>query len=198
MKSVLFIAGMVASLSWWQWWFTPDQQGDRLLRCGEFAAAAEVYRDPMRVGVAWYQAGEFEKAEQAFAGLSTPDAEFNRGNCLVLRGKYEEAIERYDRALELRPDWNDAETNRQIAVLRARKISAQGGDMGDQRIGADEIKFDRNGESDSGQEMQSEDAEPMTESAMQALWLRKVQTKPADFLRSKFSYQLSLEEDKAP
>ncbi|SDP77385.1 hypothetical protein [Desulforhopalus singaporensis] len=36
-----------------------------------------------------------------------------------------------------------------------------------------------------GETMQLSDAE------MRAMWLRRVQTKPADFLRAKFAYQLA-------
>ena len=94
---------VVVALTWSGLWFTPDQQGQRLMDRSEFVQAAEKFRDPMRQGVAWFRAGEFEKAEQAFARIATPAAEFNRGNCLVFRGKYEEAVERFDRALQLDP-----------------------------------------------------------------------------------------------
>ncbi len=121
-----------------------------------FSGCGETFRDPMRQGVAWFRAGEFEKAEQAFARLATPEAEFNRGNCLIMRGKYEAAIERFDRALELRPGWTDAQANREIAVARAKLTKQKGGDMGDQKIGADDIVFDKNKKS-GGQETETED-----------------------------------------
>ena len=103
MKFVSLLAA-IGGITWWSLWFTPDQQGQRHMHRGEFRAAAETFRDPMRQGVAWFRAGEFEKAEQAFARSGAADAEFNRGNCLVMLGKYAPAIERYDRALELDPN----------------------------------------------------------------------------------------------
>ena len=185
--ATLALAGAV---TWTGLWFTPDQQGQRLLQRGEFQAAAATFRDPIRQGVAWFRAGEFEKAEQAFARTATPEAEFNRGNCLVMRGKYEAAIERFDRALELRPGWEDAQINRAVAVARAKLVDSTGGDMGDQKIGADEIKFDGKKNSE-GQDTEVDSSQAMSDSAMQALWLRRVQTKPADFLKAKFAYQLA-------
>jgi len=96
MKFVSLLAA-IGGITWWSLWFTPDQQGQRHMHRGEFRAAAETFRDPMRQGVAWFRAGEFEKAEQAFARSGTVEAEFNRGNCLVMLGKYQPAIERYKR-----------------------------------------------------------------------------------------------------
>ena len=185
--------GLLAVSSWWNLWFTPDQQGQRCMRRGEFQAAAQTFRDPMRQGVAWYRAGDFEKAEQAFARVDTASAEFNRGNCLVFRGKYEAAVERYDRALALDPELEDARINREIAATRAKRLEKQGGDMGDQKIGADEIVFDKEKKAE-GQDTETEEPQSLSDSAMQALWLRRVQTSPATFLKAKFAYQLSADQ----
>lgn len=185
---------MIGGITWTSLWFTPDQQGQRLMNRGEFETAAQTFRDPMRIGVAWFRAGEFEKAEQAFARATTAEAEFNRGNCLVMRGKYEEAVERFDRALELRADWEDPQVNRDIAIARAEMTKQEGGDMGDQKLGADEIVFDKN-KKPGGQDTETEASQPLSDSAMQEMWLRRVQTKPADFLRAKFAYQLAAGEE---
>lgn len=187
MKNVTVLV-MIGAMTWTGLWLTPDQQGQQLMNQGNYQAAAQTFKDPMRIGVAWFRAGEFEKAEQVFARVTTPEAEFNRGNCLVMRGKYDAAIERFDRALELRPGWSDAQINREIAVVRAQRTKQEGGDMGDQQIGADEIVFDKNKKSGE-QDTETEETQPLTDSAMQAMWLRRVQTKPADFLKAKFAYQ---------
>ena len=72
----------------------------------------------------------------------------------------------------------------------ALPVPARRGEMGDQQIGADEIVFDKDKNS-GGQDTETEKAQPLSDAAMQALWLRRVQTKPADFLKAKFAYQLS-------
>ena len=187
---------LIGSISWSYLWFTPDRQGQRLLDRGEFRAAAETFRDPVRQGVAWFRAGEFEQAERTFARVATPEAEFNRGNCLVMQGKYEAAIERYDRALELRPDMKDARVNRDIAIARAKSVERKGGDMGDQKLGADEITFDKTNSAE-GQETEMTGNQPLSDAQMQAVWLRRVQTKPAEFLKSKFAYQFATDSQPA-
>ena len=53
-------------------WFTPDQQGDRLMGRKAYAEAAKRYRDPLRIGTAYYRAGEFKEAAQAFGRIRVP------------------------------------------------------------------------------------------------------------------------------
>lgn len=185
-----------ASTAWLSLWFTPDQLGQRFLQRGEPQQAAEAFQDPMWQGTAWFRAGEFAKAEQAFARATTPDAEFNRGNCLVMLGRYEAAVQRYDQALQLRPDWSDAQVNRQIAAARAKLLERRGEDRGDQQLGADDITFEKRPNRE-GQDTEVQGEAPLTDAAMQSMWLRRVQTKPAEFLKVKFAYQLAAEREEA-
>ncbi len=188
---------MAVAITWAGLWLTPDQQGARHFERGEFNAAAQAFLDPMWQGAAWYRAGEFEKAAQAFARRDTVDAHYNQGNAWLLRGKYEAAIASYDRALAERPDWKEARENRELAAARAKQVERQGGDMGDQKIGADEIVFDNKAKKNEGQETQIAGEQAVTDASVQALWLRRVQTKPADFLKAKFAYQNAMEKEGA-
>ncbi len=187
---------LIVALSWTGWWLTPDQRGQRLFRDKQYRQAAEVFTDPDWQGAAWYRAGEFEKAAQAFARGSSPEARFNAGNAWMLLGKYEQAIAEYERALKLRPDWKAAEENRALAKARAKLRETQGGDLGDQQEGADEVVFDLNKER-GGQDTQIAGEQAASDNAVQAIWLRRVQTNPADFLRSKFAYQSALQQEGA-
>ncbi len=188
---ILTTIAILASFSWVGLWCSPEQFGQRLFNRGEFQDAAKTFQDPYRQGVAWFRAGEFEKAEQSFARVGTSESEYNRGNSLVMLGKYDAAVGRFDRAIELNPTWEDPQINREIAATRAKLLEQKGGDMGDQKIGADEIIFDKSNKSE-GEETQTEEGEPLSDSAIQELWLRRVQTKPASFLKAKFAYQLAV------
>lgn len=183
---------IISLLAFTGFWLTPDQHAQRLYRQDDFVGAAETYRDPIWAGTAWYRAGEFEKAAQAFSRRSTPEASFNEGNCWMLLGKYETAVECYDRALKQRPDWHEALENRELAAARAKLVERTGGDMGDQKLGADDVVFNPDQES-GGQETQVAGEGEMSDAAIQAMWLRRVQTKPADFLRSKFAFQQAMD-----
>lgn len=174
-------------------WFTADQQGQRAFREGRYKDAAEHFADPMWKGTALYRAGEFKEAQSVFARLDDAEAHYNRGNCFVFLGKYDDAMASYDRALARRPGWREAEENRAIAKTRAERTKQEGGDLGDQKLGADEIKFDK--KKPGGHETQVSGDQTSDPKSMQALWLRRVQTKPADFLKAKFAYQLEAGEE---
>lgn len=191
MKTLAFITAIWASL-----WLTPDQLGQHEFTEGKFEVAAQSFVDPMWQGAAWYRAGEFEKAAQVFARLDTADANFNQGNAWLMRGKYETAITSYDRALEKRPDWREAQENRELAEARARMVEQTGGEMGDQKIGADKIVFDKKKNS-GGQDTEIAGEQAGSDATVQAMWLRRVQTKPADFLKAKFAYQNTMQAEGA-
>lgn len=180
----------VIALAWGSLWFTVDQQGQRAFDRGEYTEAANLFQDPIRQGVAWYRAGEFKKAAQAFAYRDTPEANYNRGNALLMQGNYQAAITCYDRALSKRPEWRQAVENRQLALTRAQSLDMEGGDMTEGMLGADKLVFDHKKGSD-GQQTEVTGASAISDGEIQALWLNRVQTKPADFLQAKFAYQLA-------
>ncbi len=176
------------AISWSAWWLTPDQQGWRHFQRGEFEEAAAAFQDPLWSGTAWYRAGEFEKAAQQFARRDSAEAYFNQGNSQLLLGKYDAAVSCYDRALQKRAQWPEAIENRAIATARAKALDFEGGDMTGGELGADEIVFDNKaGSSEQTEEVAGN--EPLSNQEIQALWLRRVQTKPADFLKAKFAFQ---------
>jgi Ca-activated chloride channel family protein len=181
-------------------WLTPDQQGARLLARERYAEAAQRFRDPMWRGVALYRAGEFEEAAAAFARRDTARAAFDRGNALVMAGKYDDAIASYDRALERRPQWRKAEANRALARLRKAKMAPpadDGAGTGGQ-VAPDAITFDERGKQGTTETQEEGGRQQLSDAQVQSLWLRRVQTKPADFLRAKFAYQLSQQGREAP
>jgi len=172
--------------------FTPDQIGSRLFTSGRFDEAAPRFADPLWKAAAYFRAGEFEQAASVYGGFDTAEAAYNQGNSLVMLGRYEEAIARYDRALTLHPDWPEAAENREIAVVRAERTKREGGTMTDGQMGADEIVFDKGTSTSQDGDEVVEETEQMSDAEMRAVWLKNVQTRPADFLRSKFSYQRAM------
>jgi len=175
------------------WWLTPDQQGQRLFTQGRFPEASERFEDPEWRGVAYFRAGDFEKAAGVLGRVRSPEAAYNRGNALVLLGRYDEAIESYELALEMRNGWVAAQENLAIAIARKQRLAPPESDAGGTggMLEADEIVFDDSGRvGRTGTETVTEGGEPMNEQEMRAIWLRRVQNNPADFLRARFAWQL--------
>lgn len=186
------------AFEWSDLWFTPDQQGQRLMQRGEYKQAAEKFTTPDWIGAALYLAGDFEGAASVFGRSGSAEADYNRGNSLVMLGQYEPAIEAYHDALSKRPGWLEAEQNLQIAILRKEALAPPEDDYGGTggQLEADEIVFDDTGRvNKSSSEQVIDAADPqMGEEAMRAMWLRKVETRPADFLAVRFNYQLAKQE----
>lgn len=177
-----FVCGRLALL-------TGDQQGYRLFRQGRFEEAAERFTGPMWQAAALFRQGDFKQAADLLSGYDTAEAVFNHGNSLVMLGKYEEAVRRYARALELRPDWQEAAVNLEIARARAELLKKEGGLMTGGKLAADEVVFGKKKSAADIDEEQSEVSAEMGDAEIRAMWLRTVRTSPADFLRAKFAYQ---------
>ena len=174
-------------------WFTPDQQGQALINHGDYAAAAEKFQDPMQRGTALYKDGQFEEALKVFNTIASPEGIFNRGNCQVMLGKYDAAIEVYERAIKQRQDWKEAIENRDLAIARKASMAPPEDDAGGTggKVKPNEIVFDDRAKNSENEEIvEAGTGDQLSDDEMRAICLRKVQTKPADFLRNKFSYQL--------
>jgi Ca-activated chloride channel homolog len=184
--------GIMGTLSGWsQLWATPDQRGAWYLAWGNNKAAADSFLAPVWRGIALMRSGQFTQAADSFAQSDTAQAHYNRGNALIMLGQYEDAIVQYDQALSLRPGWTDAEANRHLAQLRDAKANAKGESEDTMLAPADEAyNPNRNRDSEPPPDGEVESSTGMSDEAARALWLRRVQTTPGDFLRARFAYQL--------
>ncbi len=171
---------------------TPDQQGRVLMGKQNFKSAAEVFQEPMQRGTAQYRNGDFKAAAATFGRDGSVEALYNRANAQLMAGKYDAAIAGYEKSLSLKPDWLEAEENLALARARKEKMAPPDDDAGgtDGMLRADEIVFDkRAAKNPNGQQDTVQGSEQITDLEMRAMWLRRVQTQPVDFLRAKFSYQ---------
>lgn len=188
-------------LGWfWRLWLTSDQRAQLLLDRGEAARAAALFTDPVRRGIALYRAGDFEGAAAAFALSGTPEAQYDRGNALMMRPQgWNEAIPAYDQALRLRPGFPEARDNRAIAeAFRRRQQEAEAQREANQT----DDPFAR--PPDPSQVVTDQPPQPerprtpaspnhmqqgLTDDQIQSMWMRRVGGTPADFLRQRFARQ---------
>ncbi len=189
-----------SAFEWADLWFTPDQQGQRLVNEGEYQQAAGKFTTPESIGAALFLAGDFEKAASVFGRSASAEAHYNRGNANIMLGNYDAAIDAYHSALSKRPDWPEAGQNLQIATLRKQAMAPPDDDHGGTggMLEADEFVFDLDAgkNKSSGEQVIDAADQQLGEDAMRAMWLRKVETRPADFLAARFSYQLATRERK--
>ena len=187
------------AFEWVDLWLTPDQQGQRLMDQGAYLQAVGKFTSPEKIGAALFMAGDFESAASVLGRSSSADANYNRGNAYIMLGQYDAAIEAYKKALSKRSDWSEAEQNLQIAILRKQALAPPDDDYGGTggQLEADEIVFDQSGRVNKSSSEQVIDAADQNqgEDAMRAMWLRKVETRPADFLAVRFNYQLATREN---
>ena len=110
---------------WQDWWQRSDQQAVSALQQGKAAKAQQLAQDPAWRGVAAYRANDYTAAVHALEQAKGPDASYNLGNALAKSGRYPEAINAYDRALQLNPANDDARVNRKAVEEAMRKQQQQ-------------------------------------------------------------------------
>jgi len=171
---------------WLDLWWTRDQQGIRLLEEGRYAEAAERFEDPRWKATAYYRAGDFENAILWFAREDTPDSAFNLGNAYALTGDYETALASFDAALAARSDWAQAQANRELVasvIPPPPEEEAPPERNEDPSFDPDAVEFDEEGEEGSPGEVPMDF---LSEEQIESMWLRGLQSSPADYLRNRF------------
>jgi len=169
---------------------TPDQQGRIAFDRGDYAAAKQLFSDPMWRGIAAYRAYDFIAAAESFRKIETPAGRFALGDAEAQNHAYEKAIKAYDEVLAVQPNNAAAKHNKAIveAALAAqeekRRKQEKGETPPDEK--ADETRVDPKQKDGKRVRVQAED---LTTPGAAEAWMREVQTSPADFLKRKFSIQ---------
>lgn len=109
-------------------WYSADQKGAQLFEKNP-QAAAQQFSDEAWQGSAYYRAGDYEGAANAFK--KAPDSAenlYNLGNALAQNGQYKEAIKAYDQALKKQADFPQAIKNKDIVKEALKQQEQQSGD----------------------------------------------------------------------
>jgi Ca-activated chloride channel family protein len=170
-------------------WLTADQQGRYYYEKGDYATAAERFHDPMWKGIAFCKNKNYEEALNQFALLDTAESWFNQGNALAYLKKYPEAVHAYSEALRERPRWREAEDNLNVvrSLIPPPLKNKNEEQQYDPNLKPDEVKFDKRGKKGKKGQMN------VGKEQMADIWMRNIQTSPADFLRRKFEIEAAAE-----
>jgi Ca-activated chloride channel homolog len=178
---------------WLDLWLTPDQQGRYYFQKTEYQSAAERYEDPVWKGLALVRAGDDEGALNAFALSDSAEAWYNQGNILAHLGRYPEAVEAYRQALTRRHPWNEAQENLELVeslIPKTKKKDKHEDQEISPNLPPDQVKFDEEGKKGKKAKIQQIKIDP---AKMADIWMRNIQTTPADFLRLRFAIQAAQE-----
>lgn len=173
-------------------WLTPDQQGRYYFERHDYKTASDRFQDPLWKGIASYREGNFGAAVEQFARVDTPEGYFDLGNAYAHFGKLEQAAASYGEAVRRKPDYRKARENRDfvLSLIQKKKGNKKEDEAPREHEPAytpDQIKFDEEGKKGSkGEVAQAE----LTTEQIQDLWMRGLQTTPAEFLRMKFAVQI--------
>ncbi len=174
--------------AWLDAWVSPDVQGQHAFEKGDYQKAAEHFRDPLWQGIAWYNAGNFTAAVSAFRRApQTPETLLWTGNSLAQQKQWQQALDTYDQALSLRPDWKMALENREkvshiVMQLRLKQREAeqeQGSNQDDE--GPDKVLKDLK----KGQGVKQKDIGAIKGTSPQLnQWFENLQVSPSGLLES--------------
>lgn len=182
--------GCAGRLSWIGLWLTPDQQGRRAFERGDFRSAAERFQDPMWKGIACYRSGDYEAAVRQFVLADTVEGNFNLGDAYAHLGRLEQARASFEAALRRRPGDRQIQENldlvKSLILRKAEKKEEEPPQGGQPIFDPDEVKIDEKGKRGKKGEVE---LTQLSDEQIQELWMRRLQTTPADFLRMKFAIQ---------
>ncbi|MEN8117177.1 MAG: VWA domain-containing protein [Bacteroidota bacterium] len=119
---LFLMSSCTGSLSWENMWYSKDYQGQKLYNEENYEEAGHTYESSLHQGVAYYKAGNYDAAAQAFAKDSSANSLFNLGLAYTQMGRYDEALEVMELAAEKDPENKSIkeainETNKVIGVV---------------------------------------------------------------------------------
>tara|TARA_Y100000588_G_scaffold320878_1_gene351728 strand:- start:4830 stop:6833 length:2004 start_codon:yes stop_codon:yes gene_type:complete len=150
------------SLSWWQKPFMNDnQEALNSYQRGKYKDAVSQFDDKLWKASSLYKSGEYERALAAFENIPGPESLYNQGNALAKLGKLEKAIEKYERALQEAPDFEDAKTNKKIIedLLEQQAQQEKQNQQQNQQQGSDQNQNQDN-QQNNGEDDQQQSGEP--------------------------------------
>ena len=93
-----------------------DQQGYQAWEAENYQAAEALFENPQWRASALYRQGRYAEAAKLFALDKSAKGQYNLGNALTLSGDLKGAKDAYEKALQLDPNFKDAQTN--LSVIK--------------------------------------------------------------------------------
>lgn len=186
---ILVYVGMFYRKPMIRLFISADKQAQEFEKKSQLDEALKTYENKLSIGAIYFKEAKFKEALKEYEGSNVKEAFYNRGNTLVMLGKYPEAIENYQLALEVDAQYGQAKDNLEIAKARQEELDKyKGTSAGATEIGADKIVYDNKSKKGDNFEVNEE-----VKSKGEQQWLDRLETSPSGFLKSKFSYQYHMQ-----
>ncbi len=203
------------AFKWEDLWLRSDQQAAAAVRMEDFDSS-RLAEHPEWNGIAFYRQDKFEEAAAEFSKSSDKVANFNTGNAKAKDGDLQGAIENFEAAIEIDPDFEDAQFNldlvkKLLQELQRRQRSrqedsreSQESNSQDNKATSDQLERSSPNTGQGEEETLEQRDEPRDEENQLASmedgvdreqvqlmeqWLQKIQDDPAGLLRRRFYYE---------
>ena len=140
------------ALEWGDLWNSADQQGQKAFQQQQYQQAAEQFNSPQWKAAAQYKAGQYQQALDTLQNLEDSDTWYNKGNAHAQLSQLQEALEAYNKTLELDPDNEDARHNKELIEKELQKQQ-------EQQQGQDNNKNQPQNDEQSGEQQDGENSE---------------------------------------
>ncbi len=150
-------------------WSSPDQKAMKAFDAGDNESAAKQFTNDEWKASALYRNGDFEASAETLKETKSSDGLYNRGNALARLGKYQEALNAYDQALEINANDEDAIFNREQVnnALQQQKQDQQDPSADGEKSDDDKSKQDGSEQNDSEQADSEQDSSQQQDSQQQ-------------------------------
>lgn len=156
------------ALEWQDLWQTPDQRGQKAFQQQQYEQAAGQFDNPDWKAAAQFKAGQYDQVLDTLKDIQTSEGFYNKGNAHVKQGQLKEALEAYEKSLEISPENADAQYNKELIEKELEKQKQQQNQQQDQGDSSDQDQ-DQNQEqqNDSGSKDQQGEQEDQSDSGQE-------------------------------
>lgn len=135
-------------------WLNSEQRAFDAYHKGDYGAARDLSEDVFLTGSALFKSQDYARAIEYFSQENSARSLYNRGNALAFQGKLEQALNAYQQALKLEPEFEDARHNQNlIEQYLSNRLESDSGlpEDGDASNGIEDPQSENAGQSRSGQ-----------------------------------------------
>ena len=176
------------------WFWTPDQQGQRAYDRGDLDAASELFADPLWRGWALFRKGRYEEAIEVLNRVDTAQAAMIQGIAHIRSHGYRAGVAAFEEAVARDPDYPGAAENLKLAreIVIYVEDAQEASDTQDQtELTADDVAYDN--VDNRGEELISEVPDEMGGAGLMSAeqWMNSVDTDTSEFLKLRFALEAS-------